>query len=81
MGKCLLFSRMVYRIIRKVPELVESFIDRAAALLNDRNHSVILAGVSLMLQVPGWNSPYPHGYLAILIQFFPIDALSLFKHS
>ena len=39
------------RIIRKVPELVESFIDRAAALLNDRNHNVILAGASLMLQV------------------------------
>ncbi|GAX74370.1 hypothetical protein CEUSTIGMA_g1819.t1, partial [Chlamydomonas eustigma] len=39
------------RIVRKVPELVESFIDRAASLLNDRNHNVMLAGVSLMLQI------------------------------
>lgn len=39
------------RIIRKVPELVEVFASPAGELLNDRNHAVVLCGVSLMLQV------------------------------
>lgn len=39
------------RIVKKVPELVEVFADRAAELLNDRNQAVVLTGVALMLQV------------------------------
>lgn len=39
------------RVVRKVPEVIESFIDRAAGLLNDRHHGVLLAGVTLMLEI------------------------------
>mmetsp|Transcript_34996 Transcript_34996/g.77859 ORF Transcript_34996/g.77859 Transcript_34996/m.77859 type:complete len:861 (-) Transcript_34996:442-3024(-) len=39
------------RIVKKVPELTESFVDRTADLLNDRYHGVQLAGVTLMLQI------------------------------
>lgn len=39
------------RVIKKVPELVESFIERAASLLNDKNQGVMLTGATLMLQV------------------------------
>lgn len=39
------------RVIKKVPDMVESFIERAAGLLTDKNHGVILAGVTLMLQI------------------------------
>lgn len=38
-------------MVRKVPEVLEGFIDRAAGLLNDRHHGVLLAGVTLMLEV------------------------------
>ena len=36
------------RICRKVPDLQEHFIDKAKLLLNDRNHGVLLCGVTLM---------------------------------
>lgn len=39
------------RVMRKVPEMLESFVDRATELLNDRNHAVILGGVTLMLEI------------------------------
>jgi len=39
------------RIVKKAPDLVECFIERAAGLLSDRNHNVVLTGVSLMLQI------------------------------
>ncbi len=39
------------RIVRKVPELLEQFQERAPDLLADKNHSVVLAGTALMLQV------------------------------
>lgn len=39
------------RVLRKVPEAIESFTDRAASLLNDRHHGVLLAGVTLMLEI------------------------------
>ena len=31
--------------------MTEGFIDRAASLLNDRHHGVLLAGVTLMLDI------------------------------
>jgi hypothetical protein len=40
-----------HRVVRKVPELSEGFIDRAAGCLSDKNHGVILTGVTLMLQL------------------------------
>lgn len=39
------------RIARKVPELLENFIQRAKALLNERNHGVLLTGVTLMIEL------------------------------
>ena len=36
------------RICRKVPDLQEHFIERAASLLQDRNHGVLLCGLTLV---------------------------------
>ena len=41
------------RVVRKVPELSEGFVDRAVSCIGDKNHGVILTGVTLMLQVRG----------------------------
>ena len=32
------------RVLRKIPDMLESFIGKAADLLNDRNHGVLLSG-------------------------------------
>ncbi|KAL6775989.1 AP1G1 [Auxenochlorella protothecoides x Auxenochlorella symbiontica] len=39
------------RVLRKVPEMLEPFAEQAVALLSDRNHGVMLAGVTLMLEM------------------------------
>lgn len=39
------------RISRKVPELLENFVSRTKALLNERNHGVLLTGVTLMIEL------------------------------
>ena len=39
------------RIIRKVPDLIENFVDRAQALLSERNHGVLLTGVTLITEM------------------------------
>ena len=39
------------RVVRKVPEVMESFRELAPPLLNDRHHGVLLSGVSLCLQI------------------------------
>lgn len=39
------------RVIRKVPELVDHFLDKAKGLLHDRNHGVLLAGVTLVTEM------------------------------
>ncbi|KAL6057010.1 AP-1 complex subunit gamma [Balamuthia mandrillaris] len=39
------------RIVRKVPETVETFLPRIKAMFADRNHAVILTGVSLMIEL------------------------------
>ncbi|PNH05077.1 AP-1 complex subunit gamma-2 [Tetrabaena socialis] len=39
------------RVVKKVPDLLEQFVDKAVELLNDRNQGVVLCGVSLMLQI------------------------------
>jgi AP-1 complex subunit gamma-1 len=36
------------RICRKAPDLQEHFLDRAKLLLNDRNHGVLLCGLTLV---------------------------------
>ncbi|KAK5173810.1 clathrin associated protein complex large subunit [Saxophila tyrrhenica] len=39
------------RICRKVPDLQEHFFDKAKALLNDRNHGVLLSGLTLVISM------------------------------
>nr|KAJ3421163.1 clathrin associated protein complex large subunit [Polyrhizophydium stewartii] len=39
------------RIIRKVPDLVENFLERTQALLSERNHGVLLTGVTLLTEM------------------------------
>jgi len=39
------------RIIRKVPELIEEFSGSVTALLNDKNHAVLLTAVSLIIEM------------------------------
>lgn len=39
------------RISRKVPELQEHFIEKAKLLLNDRNHGVLLGGLTLVISM------------------------------
>jgi AP-1 complex subunit gamma-1 len=40
-------------VLKKNPELVEEYIDRAASLLHDKNQGVALSGVTLMLAITG----------------------------
>lgn len=39
------------RVLKKVPDLIESFGEKAAELIADKNHGVILSGVTLMLHI------------------------------
>jgi len=39
------------RVVKKVPELRETFLDGAERLLTDRHHGVLLAAVALLLQL------------------------------
>ena len=41
----------VTRILKKVPELLENFVPRVKSLLVDKNHGVLLTGVTLMIQM------------------------------
>ncbi|KAI8917709.1 Clathrin/coatomer adaptor, adaptin-like protein [Powellomyces hirtus] len=39
------------RVVRKVPDLMENFVSRAKSLLNERNHGVLLTGVTLLTEM------------------------------
>jgi AP-1 complex subunit gamma-1 len=39
------------RIVRKVPDLLDHFTHRATSLLSDRNHGVLLCGVTLVTEM------------------------------
>jgi hypothetical protein len=41
------------RVLKKNPELVEEFADKAADLLHDKNQGVALSGVTLLLAICG----------------------------
>lgn len=40
-----------FRVLRKVPETIDTFAEKAAALLSDRHHGVLLSGVTLMQEI------------------------------
>lgn len=39
------------RIVRKVPDLLDHFIERTKQLLSDKNHGVLLCGVTLAIEI------------------------------
>jgi hypothetical protein len=39
------------RVVRKVPDLHDHFIEKAKNLLNDRNHGVLLSGITLVIEM------------------------------
>lgn len=39
------------RVVRKVPDLHDHFTEKAKALLNDRNHGVLLSGITLVIEM------------------------------
>lgn len=39
------------RVLRRVPELLDHFLARATSLLSDRNHGVLLCGVTLVTEM------------------------------
>ena len=39
------------RVLRKIPDMLESFAERAVTLLQDRNQSVLLTGVTLIMDI------------------------------
>ncbi|KZS94449.1 Adaptor protein complex AP-1 gamma subunit [Sistotremastrum niveocremeum HHB9708] len=39
------------RIIKKVPDLIDNFVSKSKNLLTDRNHGVLLAGITLVIEI------------------------------
>jgi AP-1 complex subunit gamma-1 len=39
------------RVIRRVPDLMDHFTSKAKSLLQDRNHGVLLAGITLVTEM------------------------------
>lgn len=39
------------RIVRRVPEVLETYIEAVKTLLSERNHGVVLTGISLLLEI------------------------------
>lgn len=59
------------RIVRKVPDLLEHFLERAATLLNDRNHGTLLCAVTLVTDlcaVESSNIEYFRSYVSTLVR-------------
>jgi hypothetical protein len=40
-----------FRIVRKVPDLIEMFISSTRSLLNEKHHGVLMAGVTLVSEM------------------------------
>lgn len=59
------------RICRKVPDLQEHFIDKAKLLLNDRNHGVLLSGLTLVVSMCETDEE-EDGELGIVEMFRPV---------
>lgn len=50
------------KIIRKCPELLETFADKLTSVLEDKNHGVLLCGLSLTIQVFKQDESYIEKY-------------------
>lgn len=59
------------RICRKVPDLQEHFIEKAKLLLNDRNHGVLLSGLTLVVSMCETDEE-EDGELGIVEMFRPV---------
>ena len=58
------------RCIRKVPELIEDFVGGVVSLLSDKNHSVQVSAVALMIEMVQLDS-------TVLEQFKKVKHVSL----
>ena len=71
------------RIIRKEPEMIENFINLIPSLLNDKNHGVMLAAVSLVTEIcnlsPG-NPGLTRSKYIFLFQIILINSVDQFRN-
>eukprot|EP00873_Tetraselmis_striata_P041901 jgi/Tetstr1/462165/TSEL_007230.t1 len=71
------------RTIRKVPDMVEQFQDKAGDLLADRHHGVLLAGCTLMLEIcekePTAAASYARAHTKHLVKILKQLVLSAFS--
>jgi len=62
----------VTRIIKRCPDLLESYADKLGYYFDDKNHGVLLAGLSLAIQVfkqdPGYIEKY-RKYTTVIVTF------------
>ncbi len=63
---CIHTSRSRRRVVKKVPDLLEQFVDKAAELLNDRSQAVVLCGATLMLHVSAGQQRQPNMVVVVL---------------
>ena len=68
------------RIIRKEPEMIENYINLIPSLLNDKNHGVMLAAVSLVTEICNL-SPGNPGLTPFQVHFFISDYTDKFRRS
>lgn len=60
------------RICRKVPDLQEHFLDKAKLLLNDRNHGVLLSGLTLVISMCEADEEEEDGEQGVVEMFRPL---------
>ncbi|KAF2717040.1 Adaptor protein complex AP-1 gamma subunit [Polychaeton citri CBS 116435] len=67
------------RICRKVPDLQMNFVDKAKLLLNDRNHGVLLSGLTLVVSLCEYEEEEGEGEDGSVIEMFKSLVPSLVK--
>ncbi len=63
------------RMIHRCPDLMEPFAERAIQQLNERNHAVVLTGVTLMIDIvtrEGLKTPTERVFRAVFAQCVPL---------